>query len=100
MAVLNLRVMDLSNVEQGKKITNLSSRKDDEGIALPHELPKVSNEQRLEESTGAIWGTSTPLGLSKVSIATCCLNNEPQHLLLILLLNCPIVPFFCFLLWF
>ncbi|KAH1188309.1 Nuclear pore complex protein NUP1 [Glycine max] len=66
VAVLNLRVMDLSNVEQGKKITNLSSRKDDEGIALPHELPKVSNEQRLEESTGAIWGTSTPLGLSKV----------------------------------
>ena len=67
-------VMDLSNVEQGKKITNLSSRKDDEGIALPHELPKVSNEQRLEESTGAIWGTSTPLGLSKVRIAT-CLNH-------------------------
>ncbi|XP_028237497.1 nuclear pore complex protein NUP1-like isoform X2 [Glycine soja] len=65
VAVLNSRVMDLSNVEQGKEITNLSSRKDDEGLAMTRGLPKVSNEQRLEESTGAIWGTSTPLGLSK-----------------------------------
>ncbi|XP_020207716.1 nuclear pore complex protein NUP1 isoform X1 [Cajanus cajan] len=66
VAVLNSRMTDVSNVEQGKENTNLTSRKDDEGLAMAHRLPKFSNEQRHEESTGAIWGTSTPLGPSKV----------------------------------
>lgn len=56
--------MDLSNVEQGKENTSLTSSKDAE-----HGPPNVSNEQRNEESAGAIWGTSTPL-VSKVSSAT------------------------------
>lgn len=70
VAVLNSRVMDLSNAEQRKENKNLTSRKDDEGLAVRHGFLKVSHEQRHEESTGAIWGTSTPPGLSKVSTAT------------------------------
>lgn len=59
--------MDLSNVKQGKENTSLTSRKDPEFLAMAHGLPNVSNEQRQEESTGAMWGTSTPFGVSKVS---------------------------------
>ncbi|KAK7327735.1 hypothetical protein VNO77_21825 [Canavalia gladiata] len=64
--VLNSRAMDLSSVEQGKGNTNLTANKDDHGLAMVHTFPKVSDERRHEELTGAIWGTSTPLGLSKV----------------------------------
>lgn len=69
--LLNSRAVDLPNVEQGKENTNLTSRKNDEGLVIAQGLPKVSNERRHEESKGAIWGSSTPLGLSNVSIATC-----------------------------
>ncbi|CAJ1975524.1 unnamed protein product [Sphenostylis stenocarpa] len=55
VAVLNSRVMDLSNLEKGKESTNMTQG-----------LPNVSNGQRNEEPIGAIWGTSKPLGLSKV----------------------------------
>ncbi|KAK8465909.1 hypothetical protein PHAVU_009G207200 [Phaseolus vulgaris] len=69
VAVINSRVMDLSNVKQGKENTSLTSRKDPEFLAMAHGLPNVSNEQRQEESTGAMWGTSTPFGVSKDQIA-------------------------------
>jgi len=62
--------MDLSNVEHGKENTSLTSSKDAE--LGP---PNVSNEQRHEVSAGAIWQTSTPLVVSKVSSAT-CLNHS------------------------
>lgn len=68
MEVLNSREINVSNAEQEQEHTNLTSRQDDEGIALAHRLPKVSNERRHEESNGAIWGNTTPLCLSKVSI--------------------------------
>ncbi|KAE9604467.1 hypothetical protein Lal_00031945 [Lupinus albus] len=64
--VLNSRAIDLPNVEKGKENNNLASRKDHQELALAHRLPKVSNERRHEELNGAIWGNSTPLGLSKV----------------------------------
>ncbi|XP_061344440.1 nuclear pore complex protein NUP1 [Gastrolobium bilobum] len=64
--VLNSRAIDLSNVEEGKENTNLTSRRDDEGLAMTPGLSKISNEQRHDESNGAIWGSSTPLSLSKV----------------------------------
>jgi len=63
--------MDLSNVKEGKENTSLTSRKDAEFLATAHGFPNDSNEQRHEVSTGAIWGTTTPFGVSKVSIATC-----------------------------
>ncbi|KAL2340462.1 hypothetical protein Fmac_008402 [Flemingia macrophylla] len=66
VAVLNSRMMDISNVEQGKENTTLTSMKDDEGLAMAYRLPNFSNEQRHEESTRAILGTSTPLHPSKV----------------------------------
>ncbi|KAK7411134.1 hypothetical protein VNO78_02565 [Psophocarpus tetragonolobus] len=65
VAVLNSRVMDLSNAEQGKENTILTSRKDPEGLAMAHGLPKVANEQRHEELAATVQGTSTSLGLSK-----------------------------------
>lgn len=73
--VLNSREIVVSNVEQGNRHTNLTSQQDDEGLAMTHRLPKVSSERRHEESNGAIWGSSTPLGLSKVSIASTCFNH-------------------------
>ncbi|KOM40050.1 hypothetical protein LR48_Vigan04g024800 [Vigna angularis] len=79
VAVINSRVMDLSNVEQGKENTSLTSSKDAE-----HGPPNVSNEQRNEESAGAIWGTSTPLvskvqdeiGASPIEIARAYMNSR------------------------
>lgn len=62
--VLNSREINVSNAEQEQEHTNSTSRQDDEGIALARRLSKVSNEQRHQESKGAIWGSTTPLCLS------------------------------------
>lgn len=75
MEVLNSRAIDVSDVEEGKEPTNLTFRQADEGLVATHNVPQVSNERRNEESNGAIWGSSTPFCLSKVSIASTCLNR-------------------------
>lgn len=77
--VLNSRAIDPPNVEKGKENKNLTSKKDHEELPMAQGIPKVSNERRHEELNGAIWGNSTPVGLSKVSIPTCRLNHK--HLL-------------------
>ena len=63
--ILNSREINVSNVEEGKEHTNLTSRQDDGGLVAAHKLPKVFNERRHEESNAAIWGSATP-GMSKV----------------------------------
>jgi len=63
--ILKSRAIDVSNVEEGKEHTNLTSRQDDGGLVAAHKLPKVFNERRHEESNAAIRSSSTP-GMSKV----------------------------------
>ncbi|GAU50536.1 hypothetical protein TSUD_135690 [Trifolium subterraneum] len=65
VGLLNSRAIDVSNVEQGKEHTNLTSRQDDGGLVVADKLPKVLNERRHEESNGVIWESSTPSSMSK-----------------------------------
>ena len=65
MEILNSRAINVSNVEQGKGHTNLTSRQDDGGVVAARKLPKVFNERKHEESNAAIQGSSTPC-MSKV----------------------------------
>lgn len=85
--------MDPAIDEHGKENTNLTTGKDDGKLAMASMLPKVSSEQRHQELNGAIPVGSSPLGFSKVSIATCLnhlflLVDYEQAYLIYLHLNC------------
>ncbi|MED6186089.1 hypothetical protein PIB30_063436 [Stylosanthes scabra] len=64
--VLNSRVVDLPNVEQGKENANLTYQKHDEEFSISQGILKVSDARRHEELKGAIWESPTPLGRSNV----------------------------------
>ncbi|KAL1348724.1 uncharacterized protein [Arachis hypogaea] len=64
--LLNSRLVDPPNVEQGKQNANLTSQKHDEEFSIAQRFLKVSDARRHVESKGAIWESPTPLGLSNV----------------------------------
>ncbi|KAF7806397.1 nuclear pore complex protein NUP1 [Senna tora] len=71
MEIINSKAGDLPNAEQGKQSASLTSRKDDKGLLVEHEFPKISNELRQGELNGTVWGSSTPLDQSKVQDDIC-----------------------------
>ncbi|XP_058764142.1 nuclear pore complex protein NUP1 isoform X2 [Vicia villosa] len=85
--VLNSRAVDVASVERGKEHTNLTSRQDDGGLLVAHTLPKVFNEQRHEESNGAMRGSSTPfmskgrdeIGASPIDIARAYMGSRASE---------------------
>lgn len=70
MEIINSRASDLSNVVQGEENASLTVRNDNKALVGSHDS-KMSNEQRHEDLTGALWGISTPLERLKVGSATC-----------------------------
>ncbi|KAI4344141.1 hypothetical protein L6164_011407 [Bauhinia variegata] len=66
MEILNSRTVDTPNVEQGRENQSLTAKNDDKSLVVTQRVSKISNEQKLGELNGAIWGRSTPLGQSKV----------------------------------
>ncbi|KAK4257398.1 hypothetical protein QN277_006991 [Acacia crassicarpa] len=65
MEIINSRARDLPNVVQGEENARLTVRNDNKDLVVSHD-PKMSNEQRHEDLNGALWGSSTPLEMSKV----------------------------------
>ncbi|XP_054820772.1 nuclear pore complex protein NUP1-like [Prosopis cineraria] len=66
MEIINLRASELPNVVQGEENASLTVRNDNKGIVVSHDDPNISNEQKHEDLTGALWGSSTRLDRSKV----------------------------------
>ncbi|XP_045789658.1 nuclear pore complex protein NUP1 [Trifolium pratense] len=87
VGLLNSRAIDVSNGEQRKENTNLTSRQDDGGLVVADKLPKVFNERRHEESNGVIRESSTPcvskgrdeFGASPVEIARAYMDSRASE---------------------
>ncbi|XP_028753908.1 LOW QUALITY PROTEIN: nuclear pore complex protein NUP1 [Neltuma alba] len=66
MEIIKSRAGDLPNAVQGEENVSLTVRNDNKDLILSHDIPKMSNEQRHEDLSGALWGSSTPLERSNV----------------------------------
>lgn len=68
MEIIQSRAVELPTAGHEKETQSIAAGGEANGSVTTHAVPKVSSIENQEDMSKAIWGTSTPLPQSAVSV--------------------------------
>lgn len=69
MEILHSRAVEHPTVDCENRNQTIRTAEKGKGVVITDDFPKTSSEEKQEDLNKAIWGTSTPLPQSAVSVA-------------------------------